>query len=103
MAGGSLYDVTSCLPGPMFLLGGLCLWSHVPFGGGGVSVQGGLCPGEVFVQGGLCQGDPPDRDPLYDEGQVVRILLECFLVVIIIKKRRYEQEKNTVVFLLRHA
>ena len=37
--GRSLYDVTFCLlPGPMFLLWGLCLWSHVPSGGGG-SVQ----------------------------------------------------------------
>ena len=37
------------LPGPMFLLGGLCPWSHVPLMG--VSVQEGLCPGgKVFVQ-----------------------------------------------------
>ena len=41
---GSLYDDTSCLA-PMFLLWGLCPWSHVPSGGMGVSVQG------VFVRG----------------------------------------------------
>ena len=49
------------LPGPMFLLEGLCLWCHVP-------------PRGVFV---LC---PPDRDPTYGEERAVRILLECFLV-----------------------
>ena len=37
---------------------------------GGISVQGGLCPGGggVCVQGGLCQGDPPQ----YSYVRVVR-------------------------------
>ena len=65
------------MPGPMFLLGGLC-------------PEAGLCPGVVSVQGGLCPGgslsrglpdsDPLDKDPPYGEGRAVRILLECFLV-----------------------
>ena len=56
---GSLYDIISCLAawsyvpsgvgvsvsGPMFLLRGLSLWSHVP--------RGDLCP----------EGSPLDRDP----------------------------------------
>ena len=43
------------LPGQMFLLGGLCLWSHVLRGslpGGGGSLSKGACPGDVSVQGG---------------------------------------------------
>ena len=61
------------LPGPMLLLGkggSLCL---VPcsFLGGGVSVQGGLC-----------QGDPHQTEtPPFSEERVVRILLECFLLL----------------------
>ena len=68
--GGSLYDVTPFLvtwpyvpsregvsvPGPMFLLGGLCPWCHVHSGGvyiQGISVQEGLCSGGVSV------GRPP--------------------------------------------
>ena len=48
------------LAGPMFLLGGgLCLWSHVPPGGGGHLL---------------------DRDPLFSKERVLRILLECILV-----------------------
>ena len=56
------------LPGPMFLQGGLYLWSHVPSKG---SLSGGLCPGSL-CPGGLCQGvcvggslsgRPPNRDP----------------------------------------
>ena len=56
----SLCDVTSCLAAWSYVPsgGGLCAWSHVPsigvsiMGGGGVSVQGDLCPGEeVSVQG----------------------------------------------------
>ena len=53
----------------------------------GVSVQGGgLCPGRgslsrgVSVQGGLYPGRGLSGDPLYFKEQVVRILLECFLV-----------------------
>ena len=38
------------LPGPMFLLGGLCPWSHVP-SRVGVSVQGILCPGGSLSRG----------------------------------------------------
>ena len=38
------------LSGPMFLLGGLCLWSHVPS-----SVQGSLCMGDL-CPGGSVQG-----------------------------------------------
>ena len=61
--GLSLYDVTSCLATwSMFLLGGLCLWFHVPSGGslslGGGSLSrgwGDLCPG------GLCRETPRIR------------------------------------------
>ena len=53
------------LPGPMFILKGLCPWSHVL--SRGVSIQGsllgGLCPGglcpRVSVQGGLCRDTFP--------------------------------------------
>ena len=40
------------LPGPMFLPGegAPCAWSHVPWMGGGVSVQGGLCQGDSSGQ-----------------------------------------------------
>ena len=57
--------------GPMFLLGGLCLWSHVsserclcPVGSlsSRVSVQGGLCP-----EGSLTGRPPLDRDPVYSD------------------------------------
>ena len=37
-----MMSLTVWLPGPMFLLGGLYPWSHVP--------GGGLCPGGVSVQ-----------------------------------------------------
>ena len=47
--------------GPMFLSGGLCLWSHVP--------SGGVCPG------GSLSGRPPRQRPLSDEERAVRILL----------------------------
>ena len=59
------------LPGPMFLLGG------------SLSGEGSLRPGRGWasVQGGLCQGDRPVIDPLYGEGRVLPILLECFLVL----------------------
>ena len=53
--------------------------------GKGVSVQGKgyLCPGGplsrmVSVQGVLC---PPGKRPLYNHERVVRILLECILVI----------------------
>ena len=60
------------LPGPMFLLEGLCLWSHVPSGG---SLS--LVPCSFW---GVSVLRPPDRDPTYGEERAVRILLECFLV-----------------------
>ena len=88
------------LLGPMFLLGGLCLWSHAPLGGlRGLSE--GLCPGVfvggggylswenlsrgvsvegVSVKGGLCLGDLCRETSLESENWVVHILLECFLV-----------------------
>ena len=47
----------------------------------GVSVQGGLCPeGLCLEEGGYLSkwGDPPP----YGEEWTVRILLECFLVII---------------------
>ena len=50
-------------------------------GGGWFSVQRGLCPGGPLSRGGLYQGDPP---PLYSNVRVVRILLECTIVIIII-------------------
>ena len=50
------------LPSPILLLGGLCLWSHVPCGGSlpggsrwGVSVLG-ISVQRVLCQGGLCPG-----------------------------------------------
>ena len=42
--------------------GSLCIWSHVPSGGGGISVQGvsvwgvGLCPGGLFLGRSLSSG-----------------------------------------------
>ena len=84
------------LPGPMFLLGGLCPWSHVPSMGVSVwgslsrglclggSLLGGLCPGVsaygVSVQGGLCPVVSVGRSP-ESEKQAGRILSECFLVL----------------------
>ena len=73
----------SLLPRPMFLLGGFCLWSHVPSGGspswgslsGGDPCLGGLCRGGCLCLEGLSQGDSP-----YGEQRAVRILLECILV-----------------------
>ena len=71
---GPLYDVTSCLT-PMFLLGGLCPWSHVP--SRGFLSRAGLCPARgVYVQSGLYKETPP----LESEKRAVRILLECFLI-----------------------
>ena len=45
------------ISGPMFLPGGLCLWSHVPTG-----------------------GTTPYRDLPYGKERMVYILLECILV-----------------------
>ena len=92
---GSLYDVTFCLAAWSHVHSrGLCLWPHVPSRGVSVqrrvSVQGvsvwdrdpvqgggrGLCS-----VGGLCPaGSLSGRHPTFGEEQVVRILLECFLV-----------------------
>ena len=47
------------LPGPMFLLAGLCSWSYVP--SGRVLYIGGLCPGGLLgisIQG-VSVGRPP--------------------------------------------
>ena len=92
MAGG-LYDVTSCLTAWSHVpSGGLCAWSHVPSwgdvptGGGGLPTGGGasayrggegLCTGG----GGLPMGGGWAEPPLKLQKRVVRILLECFLVV----------------------
>ena len=77
------------LPGPMFSLGVLCPWSHVPLGGlcPGVSVwrslcSGGVCPGGVSVE----------RHPPESKKQTVRILLECFLVCC-----RLTDEANVII------
>ena len=56
---GPLYNVTSCLAD----------WSHVPGGGGGGILSGGLCPGE------LGQGDPLAETPPYGHKKAVRIIL----------------------------
>ena len=58
------------LPGPMFLCGGLCPWTHVPCRG--ISVQTGSLSG--LYSGDLC----PEWN---SEKQAVYILLECFLVL----------------------
>ena len=96
------------LPGPMFLLGGLCPWSHVPSLGvsvQGASVQGGslsggFFPGGVSVQGTSVQGVSVQgvlcprgslsngfsiegglcRETLPPESEKQAVLLECFLV-----------------------
>ena len=79
------------LPGPMFHLGDLCLWSYVTSGEGECLCPGGLCPGEslfrgasvqgVYLQGVSVQGDfCRQRPPRYGEEWAVRILLECFPV-----------------------
>ena len=83
------------------------LSQHAPQVTRGISVQGegGLCPGGSLsrrslsreslsrvisvkgeslsrrsLSGGLCQGAPP---PLYGKEWVVRILLECILVIVL--------------------
>ena len=71
------------LPGPMFLLVGICSWSYVP--SGRVPVQrglcsGGLCPGGSLSRGvcpGVSVGRPP---PPESEKWTIHIILECFLV-----------------------
>ena len=50
------------LSGPMFLLGGLCLWSHVP-PGAGVFLSRGALLGGALSGGGLYQEDPPVQRP----------------------------------------
>ena len=65
---------------------------HCPGGSlsGGIPGQGGLCPGGSLSSGDLCQWDPPrQRTPLYSEEREVRILLECFLVLISIGSRMF--------------
>ena len=48
--------LTVWVPSPMFLLGrGLCAWSHVPSGGGGLCLGGG-----TLSRGSL------SRDPFFD-------------------------------------
>ena len=44
------------LPGPIFLLEGLCLWSHVPS-------RGSLSLTPFFLLGGLSDRDIPDKRP----------------------------------------
>ena len=72
--------------GPMFLSGRGFL-SRWPLSKGDLSV-GALCPRgslsrRFLSRRGLCQGDPlPGHRPLYGDEQVVRILLQCILVVI---------------------
>ena len=62
-----MISLLAWLPAPMFLLG-----VSVP---SPMFLPGGLCPGGLFPG-----GRSPYRDPLESEKQVVRILLECFLV-----------------------
>ena len=83
--GGYLYDVTSFLvtwsyvpsregvsvPGPMFLLGGLCPWCHVHSRG---SISRGSLSRRVSVQGVSV------RRPSESEKRTAHILLEFFLV-----------------------
>ena len=57
-------------------------------GGGLCLCSGGLCPG------GLCQGDP---HPLYSKERAVRILLECFLVLITMDSLKIYRNKNLVL------
>ena len=56
-------SLPSLPPGPMFLLGGLCPWAHVPSEGSlsrgylsGWSLSRGFVPRGVCVQGGPCPG-----------------------------------------------
>ena len=90
---GSLYDVTSCLPDwsyvpsrgslslvPCSFQGGLCMVR-----GRDISVQGGLW-GSLCSWGSLSEGvsvreNPQTETPQYGDERVVRILLECFVVV----------------------
>ena len=62
------------LPGPMFLLGGLYPWSHVP--SRVVSVMGVTFQRGGSLFGGVSVGRPPES-----EKRAVHILLEYFLVV----------------------
>ena len=47
----------------------------------GVCLGGSLRPGGGSLYRGSLSGRPPDIDPLYGEGRMVPILLECFLVL----------------------
>ena len=79
------------LPCPMFLGGGLCLWSHVPsrgslslvrcsfWGGGSLSLFSCSFQGVSVTQTPLDR-DPPDSPLLYGNERALRILLECILV-----------------------
>ena len=60
------------LPGPLFLLGGLCTWSHVP--SRRVCLQKGVCLQESLPPGAMGRLLP--REP---EKREVCNLLECFL------------------------
>ena len=75
VAGLCMMSLPVWLPGPMFLLGSLCLWSHVPSRWDSVS-------GPMFLPG---QKPPPHRDlppPTHGKERAVRILLKCILVVL---------------------
>ena len=60
---------------------------------GGVSLGGGLCLG-VSVQGGLCLGGSPYKE---SEKRAARILLECFLVLVIIFSALVMQLKLSLI------
>ena len=61
-------------------------------GVGAVSVQGRLRPGG-FCRGVSVQGDLCQRDPLYGNVRVVRILLECILSLQIFCRKLHENER----------
>ena len=89
------------LPIPMFLIGGLCLWSHVPcWGSSWVSVQLGLCSGSLCPRGSLSSGglcrETLSLLPPRSEKRVVRILLECFLFLFKNDGRKSLQVKTIV-------
>ena len=84
-----MYDVTFCLAAWSHVSsgkGGSYAWSHVPsrwgLCQGGSLSMGSLSRGKGSLSRGSLSGTPPGQRPTYGEEPAVRILLECFLVLV---------------------
>ena len=75
------------LPGPMFSLGVLCPWSHVPFGG---SLFGGLCLEKSLFRGCLSRGCFCRETPLPPNQKSRRYASywNAFLFVVVLQTKR---------------